>query len=256
MHRTGGGGGVHTGGMDAGTWGIVAVLVVGTAVVAYGWLSDRAATRRQQELLSRPPERTIPRFHPDAQRPRYLSELEAAVRPENLRATELSDAARTSLRKRVAGAPTFAAGWALDGFVTDSPSGWAVLDDPLILICADDLTTMREALPAVKHARATGRPLVIVAPSVSDEVAATLQANNVQGTLACILVTLPSPDQRRTLTSLTGAQLVPIEDLRADWLPLPHLGTCATWVSDRKSSWVLLEPQPSTSDADPKAKLN
>ena len=247
---------MHTGCMDAGTWGIVAVLVIGSAVVAYGWLSDRAATRRQQDLLARPPERTIPRFHPDAQHPHYLSELEAAVRPENLRDTQLTDAQRASLTKRVAGAPSFAAGWALDGFVTDSPSGWAVLDDPLILICADALTTIREALPAVKHARTTGRPLVVVAPAASDEVAATLQANSVQGTLACVLVTLPSLDQRRSLTSLTGAQLVPSDDLRSDWLPLRHLGTCATWVSDKKASWVLLESQPSTSDPDPKAKLN
>lgn len=246
---------MHTGRVDAGTWGIVAVLVVGTAVVAYGWLSDRAATKRQQELLASPPERVIPRFHPDEPRPRYLSELEAAVRPDHLPPTHLGQQVRDELGTRLRGAPAFPVGWASKGFVTDSDAGWAVLRHPLILVCEDELATVRELLPTLQHAQEVARPIVVVAPKADGDVIATLQANAVQGKLECLLVLLPSRDQRRSLCSLTGAQPLATSDLRSGWLPLSHLGECETWVSDKSTSWVLLESQPSSSTQGSKAKL-
>ncbi|MEA5117112.1 MAG: hypothetical protein VB036_05770, partial [Propionicimonas sp.] len=190
--------------MDAGIWGIVAVLVIGTAVVAYGWLSDRATTRRQQDLLANPPDRTIPRFQPGEQRPRYLSELEAAVHPEGRPLAELDEATRSQLTARITATASVPAGWAASGFVTDEPSGWAVHEQPLVLVCADGLTTVRELLPALKLARDASRPLVVVAPQADAQVLGTLQANQVQGTLPCLLVLLPDRDQRRSLCSLTG----------------------------------------------------
>lgn len=232
---------MHTGVVEAGIWGIVAVLVIGTAVVAYGWYSDRADDRRRAEAMQSPPEREIPRFKADEIRPRYLSELEAAVRPADLPATDLTDEQRATLKESLAGAPSFGVGWPGREFITDPTSEWCVVNDPAIVICQDEITAMRELLPAVKRAREADRPLVLVASALSEEVLATLCANWVQGTFWCLPIQLTAADRLRSLASLTGAQPVVASDLQAGYLPSDHLGRCSTWVSDRRTSWVVLE---------------
>ena len=86
-----------------------------------------------------------------------------------------------------------------------------------------------------------GRALVIVSPDATSAVDATLRANMVQGTQPCLLVLLADPGLRRSLCSLTGADLIPADDLRAGFLPEDSLGTCRTWISDEDDSWVILE---------------
>lgn len=231
---------MHTGVVDAGIWGIVAVLVIGTAVVAYGWLSDRSDDRRRAEAMKRPPEREIPRFKADEIRPEYLSELEAVTRPDRPPATDLGEAARAKLEEALAGSPRFRAGWPSREYVTDASTGWCVVDEPVIVLCGDEVTTMRELLPAVKRAREVGRPMVVVAPGFSAELLATLRANWVQGTFSCLPIRLPD-DRRRSLGSLTGGQPVSASDLQAGYLPAGNLGSCRVWVCDEQTSWVLLE---------------
>ena len=231
---------VHTGSVDAGIWGIVAVLVIGTAVVGYGWWSDRADDRRRAEAMKNPPERGIPRFSPDSPRPRYLSELEAVTRPGGLAPTELDDATRRAIKDALAGSPRFAAGLPDQAFITDPETGWCVVNEPLVVICDDQVSTMRELLPVVKLARELGRPVVLVAPAISDEVRTTLRANWVQGGFSCLPLTM-ADDRRRSLASLTAAQPASESDLRAGYLPSSHAGSCHTWVSDKTTSWVLLE---------------
>lgn len=231
---------MHTGGVDAGIWGIVAVLVIGTGVVAYGWLSDRSDDRRRAEAMQQPPEREIPRFRADEVRPRYLSELEAVARPDDLPSTDLGDQVRARLKEALPGSPSFAVGWPNRAYITDAGTSWCVVNEPVIAICSDEITTMRELLPAVKRARESTRPLIVVAPAFSEEVLATLRANWVQATFNCLPIRLPD-DRRRSLGSLTGAQPVSASDLQAGYLPTANLGTCLTWVSDQRTSWVLIE---------------
>ena len=224
-----------------GVWGIVAVLVIGIGAVAYGWLSDRTTDKNREEAMRLPPEREIPRFEGHQIQPHYLSELEAVTRPDGLPATDLTDAERQSLGERLPGAPSFPAGWPAREFVTDTTSGWCVLDDPAILICTDPITAMRELLPAVKRSREADRPLVLVAPQIGQEVLTTLRANWVQGTFSCLPLQVADAAHRRSLGSLTGAQPVSSDDLQAGYLPASHVGGCQAWVSDQGTSWALLE---------------
>ena len=226
--------------MNAAYWGIIAVLVVGTAIVVYGWLADRAATKRRILEATSPPRRDIPGFRPTSRSPEYLSELEAAVRPERATPTVLDDATRHSLTERLAGAPTFPAGWPSRHFITDPSTGWSVLSHPLVLVCLDPIATTRELLPALERARFTGRSLVIVAPDAQPEVIATLRANMVQRKLDCLILSLADPELRHQLAALTGGRTVPRTDLQAGYLPDSALGSCATWVADEDDSWVLL----------------
>jgi len=233
---------VHTGRVTFGYLGIGLVLVVGIAVVIYGWLSDRADTKRRQDALTQPPDRPIPGHSPDADAPSYVTEFEALHRTEYHPSTQLTDAERSALQGRLQSAPSLPRGHAAREFATDAASGLCVLAEPWILVADHDLTTVRELLPLLGKARATDRRLVIVAPSIGREVLATLQVNAVQHTLSCAVVLIPDAGQRRALCSLVGAVPIPWEDLRAGYVPTTDLGSCHTWVSSARQLWVLQDP--------------
>lgn len=237
---------MHTGSVNAAYWGIVAVLVAGTALVAYGWLSDRTATRRTIEALNSPPDRAIPGRSPKADPPHYLVEPAASTRPEGLPSTDLDVDTRDALRERLATAPRIPVGWPSRHFVTDGPTGWCVLDDPIVLLCDEPPATVRELLPALARARSETRPLVVVAPDAAPEVVATLRTNLVQGTLPGLILIAPDEDDRTQVADHTGATPVPRSDLQSGYLPATTLGRCATWVSDEHASWLIpdADPQP------------
>ncbi len=231
--------------MNIAIWGIIAVLVIGTAIVGYGWWSDRETNRRREAALTLPPERDIPGFRPEPVNPEYLSELQASVRPEALAATELSPDARHELTGRLKGSPSFPAGWTSRAFITDRTTGWCVLPEPLVLVCADELADFRELLPALRHAKASGRALVIVSPDATSAVDATLRANMVQGTQSCLLVLLADPGLRRACarsrapTSSRRTTCAPASCRRTRWAPAaPGSATRTT----PGSSWRAREP--------------
>ena len=219
-------------------WGIAAILVIGIVVVVYGYIDDRRRTRERDAAMAAPPKRDIPRFEPDAEPPRYLSELEARTRPAGLPSPELSDADRTALKRALGSAPSIGAGIANDRFVTDSPSGWAVADQPLVASFADPVDTVRELLPLLEKAQRNGRSLVLAAPRFSAEVLDTLAANTVQGKAHCLPVVVTA-DQSAQVTEHTLAEPLSHTDLQAGWVPDDHLGTVDRWVADRGHSWLL-----------------
>lgn len=230
---------MHTGCVDIGYLGIGLVLVVGIAVVVYGWLADRTDTRHRQDALTQPPDRPIPGLSPDAPAPAYLTEYEALHRTAYHPATSLSDAERATLTHRLPRAPTFPHGHTATEFTTDEASGLCVLPTPWILVTDHHVTTIRELLPFLEKARSGDHRVVIVAPRLGREVVATMQVNAVRQTLSCDVVLIPDAGQRRALCSLVGAVPVPWEDLRAGYVPESSLGTCELWVSSPDQLWVL-----------------
>ena len=230
---------MHTGCVDIGYFGIGLVLVVGIAVVVYGWLADRTDTRRRNEALTQPPDRPIPGLSPDAPGPAYLTEYEVLHRTAYHPAASLTDTERATLKHHLLSAPSFPHGHAATEFTTDEASGLCVLPAPWILVTDHHVTTIRELLPFIEKARAGDHRVVIVAPRLGREVIATMQVNAVQQTLSCDVVLIPDAGQRRALCSLVGAVPVPWEDLRAGYVPEASLGTCATWVSSSDRLWVV-----------------
>ena len=231
---------MHTGGVEAGDLGIGLVLVIGIAVVVYGWLGDRTDTKRRHAALTQPPDRPIPGLQADSAAPGYVTEFEALHRPADSNAA-LSSEERTALKQRLTGAPTMRHGHAAKEFATDPTSGLCVLDDPLVLVADTGITTIRELLPLLERTRAAHRTVVVVAPAISDEVLTTLRVNASMHTVAGAAVLLPDPGQRRSLASLVGALPLALDDLRSGYLPDSALGTCGTWVSNGEQLWILSE---------------
>lgn len=215
-------------------FGIGIVVVLGVAVILYGWLWDRTTNRRRDQALDSPPQRPIPGLAPQAAAPSY-------VLAKNLSAhTDPDTEAVAALRARLKTATSLPFGHGRGGFATVGPE-LAALDNPLILVVDGEVTSMRELLPAVEHAHTAGTGLVVVAARLSDEVYQTLEANVLSHALPCDAVVIPAASERSRLAELSGASLVPISDLRMGWLPSESLGRCDTWVSEAKRLWVLAQ---------------
>jgi len=227
---------VHTGGVDARYLGIGLVLVLGIAVVVYGWLADRLDTKRRQAALEQAPDRPIPGLAPDAPAPVYVSAAQPLKpRPRPV----LTDEVRAGLQQRLDGAPSLAYGHAAPEFITDADSGFCVLEQPWILIANETVDSIREVLPFLQKASAAGHKVVLVAPAIEEAVLGTLRMNAVSGTLDNAAVLLPNLHHRRALCSLVGADLLTRQDLQAGYVPPSAIGTCGTWVSNSERLWIV-----------------
>lgn len=235
--------------------GIGLVLVIGIAVVVYGWLADRTDTKRRVAAITQPPDRPIPGLDPDTTVPTYVTEREILAAIQD-RAAELTDAERDQLKRRLVSAPSLPHGHAAAEFATDIASGWCVLQRPVILVSDAEITTIRELLPVMERGRPAPRPLVLVAPAIHADVIRTLLVNHVMGaqraklprsagdrpdeeSRRCVAVLLPDAGLRRSLCSLVGARPVILDDLRSGYLPESVLGTCDVWVSSSERLWVV-----------------
>ena len=218
--------------------GIVAVLVVGIGLVVYGYLWDRTSNKLHHEQLTSAPDRPIPGQRTDAGVPEYVQAADLAKK----QAAPISDPdALAGLRTRTDASPSLPYGHLAATFTTHA-GDLCALDDPIVLVVDGELASFRELLAVADHAKKLGRPLAVVAAAVSDDVLQTLEANALAGTLPTAAVAIPQPDQRRQFASLVGAIPVAPADLKSGWVPVQHLGTCATWVSRPTRLWVVAEP--------------
>ena len=232
--------------MDAWSIGLLVLVVVGLAAVVFGALYDRARNRRRATEMLAPPPRAIPQFRPDAPAPHYLSELQAR-RPSGTATTGLSASERAEVEQllRDDSAPRFRVGYASADFVTDADRGWAVLDQPIVLVCADEVTSIRELLGLLERVLLGRRSLVLVAPAMPRDVLATLEVNRIQRRLALVVVLTEDAGVADAIARACGARLTGRSDRQAGYLPPGDLGTCRRWVSTaRESRLVLNGPEP------------
>lgn len=220
------------------TLGLVAVIVLGLAVILYGALSDRAKNRRAAAEMLAPPQRVIPQFRPDSPAPGYLSDLQARRPPENAKPADLSPADREVLARQLRDPATVRldTGYLSRDFVTDQTSGQAVLDVPRVLVCTDRVESTRELLGILEKCSLSGTALVVVAPSMSDEVRGTLEVNRIRQTLRVLAIT---PTDVQVAADATGAAPRNRSDLQSGYVWPEHLGGCQRWVSTHKSSHII-----------------
>jgi hypothetical protein len=231
--------------MDPWQIGLIAVLVIGLGLIIFGALWDRSRNRRRAAEMLAPPPRKIPQFRPDAPPPHYLSELQARRPPAATRTAALTPQDLDTITRQIADTHTVTvtAGYASKDFVTDPTSGWAVLDRPAVLVCADPVETVRELLGALEQLIMSRTPLVIVAPRLTPEVLATLEVNQIQQTMKLLVVTPKAAAELSALASACGATMLDRSDLRSGYAPPEQLGRCERWVSTAKASHVIMSAE-------------
>jgi len=226
--------------VDAWQIGLIVLIIAGLGLVVFGALWDRARNRRRAAEMLAPPPRTIPQFRPDAPPPHYLSDLQARRPRSDVEPTLLTPELRESIRREIAGAQavTIRAGYASRDFVTDLETGWAVLDQPAVLVCTDPVESLRELLPVLEQLIMTKKPLVVAAPRLAGEVLATLEVNQIRRTMSLLAVT-PAEADLADLATACGATLIDRADRQSGYLRADQLGGCQRWVSTAKTSHVI-----------------
>ena len=124
----------------------------------------------------------------------------------------------------------FDKGYISPHFVTDAERGEAVLEDPLILITTQKISSVEELLPVLEKVVQASKPLLIIAEDVEGQALATLVVNSIRKTLKVCAVKAPGFGDRRKamlqdMAILTGAELIAPElGYKLDQVGLEVLG--------------------------------
>ncbi|HEX3646916.1 MAG TPA: chaperonin GroEL, partial [Pseudonocardiaceae bacterium] len=110
----------------------------------------------------------------------------------------------------------FDKGWISAYFATDPDEQEAVLEDAIVLLHREKISSIAELLPILEKVVETGRPLLIVAEDIDGEALSTLVVNSIRKSLRVVAVKSPFFGQRRVafmedLSIVTGAQVVSAE---------------------------------------------
>jgi len=139
----------------------------------------------------------------------------------------------------------FDKGFVSPNFVTDAESQEAVLEDALILITTQKISSIEELLPLLEKVLSAGKPLLIIAEDVDGQALSTLVVNAIRKTLKVAAVKAPGFGDRRKamlqdFSIATGAELIAPElGYKLDQVTLDMLGTARRVVVDKENTTIV-----------------
>ncbi len=138
----------------------------------------------------------------------------------------------------------FDKGYVSPYFVTDMAKMEAVLENALILLYEKKISNIRDLVPVLEKASASGRPLLIIAEDVDAEALTLLVVNKLRGVLNVCAVKAPGFGDRRKammgdIAILTGGTLISDDlGIQLENLTLDHLGRAKRIVVDKNNTTI------------------
>ena len=130
-------------------------------------------------------------------------------------------------------------------FVTDPQRMEVVLDDPLLLITDQKVSSSGDIVPAMEMVARMGGALVVIAEDAEAEALAVLVVNKLRGAIKCVAIKAPGFGDRRKallqdLAVLTDATVITAETgLRLDSIEDSHLGSARRLVASKEESTII-----------------
>jgi chaperonin GroEL len=159
--------------------------------------------------------------------------------------TTVEDAKGTETAVEIVEGMRFDRGYLSPFFVTDTEKMRAILEEPLILVCARKIASLADLLPLLEQVAKGGSPLLVIADEVEGDALATLVVNRVRGVLACAAVKAPAYGDRRRailedITAVTGAKLIADElGIKLQNVGIDDLGRARRVIMDKDSTTIV-----------------
>jgi chaperonin GroEL len=139
----------------------------------------------------------------------------------------------------------FDRGYVSPYFITDAERLECTLDDPLILVHEQKISSLTEFVPLLEQVVASGRPLLVIAEDIEGTALQALVINKLQGTLAVCAVKAPAfGDQRKEMLQDIAARVgaKPVLEgsgVRLENVQLADLGRAKRVVVDLDNTMIL-----------------
>jgi chaperonin GroEL len=170
---------------------------------------------------------------------------DAVERVGNEGVISVEEAKTTETNLEVVEGMQFDRGYISPYFVTDPDRMECVLEDALILICAQRVGALKDMIPVLEQVFKAGRPLLVVAEDVEGDALATLIVNRLRGNLPAAAVKAPGFGERRTamledIAVLTGGHVISSElGIKLENASLSELGTATRIVITKDDTTIV-----------------